>query len=368
MHPSRVLILLLASFAWGGEVALFNGNDLSGWVQEGPRATFSVADGELRTSGRGGHPNWLRTEREYENFRLRFEYRVKKWAEAAVILRAPRRGRPMRSGVALTLAHDYHGLVTDRVTGAIAGVVEPGRALPESFEEWHRVDLMLDGSHLKATIDDVVVQDLDLSEHPELRHRLARGYIGFPDMDHSYSLRNVRIEQLADRVQLVDLINGPSLDGWDLRGGGNWSLSGGIITGANGDGILYAPGVYGNFELSALVRSHNRVNSGIFLHGVPSGGPRGFEVQIYSPPDSVYPTGSIYKVARSRVSADLEEEWFLLQVRVDGANCLVRINGETVARTDSLPEEARRPGRIGLQIHRADASVEFRDLRVRPLE
>jgi hypothetical protein len=44
---------------------------------------------------------WLHTAEEYENFRLTFEYKLSQWAEAAVILRAPRMGRPMQSGIAI---------------------------------------------------------------------------------------------------------------------------------------------------------------------------------------------------------------------------------------------------------------------------
>jgi hypothetical protein len=54
-------------------------------------------------------------------------------------------------------------------------------------------------------------------------------------------------------------------------------------------------------------------------------------------------------------------------VRVEGSRCLVRIDGETVAEYDALAGRDLKPGRIGLQIHMTNASVEFRDLRVQPL-
>lgn len=359
--------VLLSGVLRAGERLLFNGEDLAGWIHEGDRATFSASDGELRTSGLGNYPNWLHTGREYENFRLRFEYKLAKWAEAAVVLRAPRMGRPMRSGLAVVLAHDFHGLLTEHVTGAVAGVLKPLKALPASFDVWHAVDLLLKGDLLKVTIGGVTVQEIRLSAHPELRHRLKRGFIGFPDLGHAYSIRNVRLQELGFEQKYVELFGGESLRGWELRRGGDWTVRDGAIHASNGHGILYAPGVFEDFEFTALVRSHNRVNSGVFLRGQPEGQPRGVEVQIYSPPDAVYPTGSVYGIQRSRIAADYEQEWFLLQIMVVGARCVVRINGETVAETSELPEEAWKPGRIGLQIHKDNASVEFRDVRVRPL-
>lgn len=361
-------ILLLTPFLLHAEFKpLFDGRSLDGWVHEGPRASFSAADGEIAISGYGNAPNWLRTEREYENFRLRFEYKPARWAEAMVILRAPRWGRPAQAGLSLMLAHDFHGQVTKHVTGAVPGVLPPKTALPESYAQWRAVEVTVEGDRFRAAIDGVVVQDLRLGEHEELRHRLKRGYIGFPDMGHAYRLRRIEIEDLGSPTRFVDLFDGISLDGWRLRGAGNWAVREGAIYGFNGHGILYAPPSLQDFELTLLVRSHNHVNAGVFLRGEPEGPNRGFEVQIYSPVESVYPTGSVYGMQRSRVSVEYEERWFLMQVRVEGRRCMVRLDGETVADYSELPERHSGAGKIGLQIHMDNASVEFRDLRVRVL-
>lgn len=362
-------LILLPFLASAAPRDLFNGRDLAGWVQEGPRATFSAKDGQLVCSGQGSVPNWLRTETEFENFRLTFDYKLAQWTEAAVILRAPRAGRPMQAGIAVFLGHDFHENLTPYVTGAVVGVMPPSKRLPTSFEKWHTAAVELKGDRLRVSTDGESVQDVQLSDHPELKYRLPRGYIGFPDLGHAWSVRNVRIEELEPTLAFIDLFDGRSIDGWTLRGAGSWFVRDGILVGANGHGILYAPPAFGDFELTALVRSRNRVNGGIFLRGSPDPKEhRGFEVQIYSPPDSVYPTGSVYAKQRARITADYEDRWFLMQIRVEGTSCLVRLDGETVAQYDGLTGRDLQPGRIGLQIHSDNASVEFRDLRVRPLK
>lgn len=361
----RVLLFLCAAGAMAEMRPLFNGRNLEGWVHEGSRATFTAAEGEIRTSGLGNHPNWLRTVAEYENFRLEFDYKLARWAEAAVILRAPARGRPMNAGLAVMLAHDFHGTRDAWVTGGIPGALPPRAALLASWGAWHKASILLDGDRLTAAIDGVTVQEADLAAHPDLRRRLKRGFIGFPDLGHAWAVRNVRIEDLGFRHKVVDLFDGRSLKGWSLRGAGNWSVREGSIYGANGHGILYAAPAFENFELTLLARSRNRANGGVFLRGQPEGPERGFEVQIYSPPDSVYPTGSIYGIERARAAADFEDRWFLMQVIVEGGACIVRLDGDTVARSEQV--ETRKPGRIGLQIHSDGASLEFRDVRVRPL-
>ena len=358
MNPLPALLLLSASVP---------GADLR-WVHEGPRSTFQTKNGEISTSGAGNQPNWLRSEAEYENFRLKFEYKLSQWTEAAVILRAPSAGRPMQSGLAIFLGHDFHENVTTYVTGAVAGVLPPAKRLPTSFNAWHSAEIDLDGDRLKVSIDGTAVQDVGMDMHPELRHRLRRGHIGFPDLGHAYAIRNLQLEERSSREKYVDLFEGKSLKDWQLRGEGSWTVRDGAIEGANGHGILYAPAVFSDFELTALVRAHNRVNAGIFLRGSPDPKEhRGFEVQIYSPVDSVYPTGSVYAKQRARISADYEDRWFLMQILVKGSRCLVRLDGETVAEYDKLSGRDLQPGRIGLQIHLENASVEFRQLRVRPL-
>ena len=367
-HPALPLFAL-ATGAAAEPVALFNGKDLSGWTHEGPRATFAAHAGELRTSGAGNQPNWLHTDREYENFRLRFEYKLAQWAEAAVIVRAPRLGRPMQAGLAVFLGHDFHNNTTPYVTGAVAGVLPPRSRRPTDYGAWHAVEVDLAGDRLRVAIDGSIVQDVDLAAHAELSHRLKRGFIGFPDLGHAYSLRNIVIEDRGGIQTFVELFDGRSLKGWEVRGGGTWDVHGGAIRGANGHGILYAPPAFRNFELTVLVRSRNRVNSGVFLRGSPDlQAHRGFEVQIYSPPDGVYPTGSVYAKARSRLDGDFEERWFLMQVRVEGTQCEVRVDGSRAASFDALAGADLQPGRIGLQIHMDNASVEFRDVRVRTLQ
>lgn len=365
----RFALALAASTLFAAEPApIFNGRDLAGWTHEGPRFTFGVRDAVIYTTGQGFQPNWIHTDREYENFRLQFEYRLAQWAEAAVYLRAPRLGRPGHSGLAISLAHDYHRGINSYTTGGLPGVLPPQNPKSFGWGEWRAIDITAEADRLTVSIDGVEKQNVDLQLHPELRDRPKRGFIGFPDYGYAYEIRNIRLDDRQSKTPYTGLIRGSTLDGWQVRGGGNWSLRDGVVTGANGDGILYAPGIFSDFELQALVRSNHHVNGGIFLRGSPDPKQeRGFEIQIFNVPDAVYPTGSIYNIARSRIAADYDGEWMFLQVFVQGKRCRVRLNGDLVAETDRLPDWASNPGRVGLQIHSPNSSADFRDLRVWPL-
>ena len=61
-----------------------------------------------------------------------------------------------------------------------------------------------------------------------------------------------------------------------------------------------------------------------------------------------------------------DEEWFPMQIFAEGPRCVIRVNGETAASADGL--ELIRPGRIALQIHQRDATVEWKGIRIKPLD
>lgn len=168
-------------------------------------------------------------------------------------LRAPRVGRPARAGIAIGLGYDFHRETSSYLTGGIVGALPPRQPLEESWGGWHRVRVEPDGDQLKAVIDDILVQDLDMSAYPELKHRPKRGYTGFPGMGYAYRVRNLRLEKLPGRVKFVELFDGRTPDG------------------SNGHGKLHAKPVFGDFEFTAAARSHGHVNSGFLLRGSPAG-------------------------------------------------------------------------------------------------
>ena len=70
---AAVVVPLAAAEEW---TPLFNGNDLTGWKADNP-AKFKVEDGQLigfQEDGKGAN---IYTEKEYDNFELRFTYKVK---------------------------------------------------------------------------------------------------------------------------------------------------------------------------------------------------------------------------------------------------------------------------------------------------
>lgn len=81
----------------GEPVPLFNGRDLSGWVQRGGKARYSVENGEIVGHAVPGTPNsFLCTGRAYTNFVLELEFLPHRDLNSGVQVRSEALGSPAR--------------------------------------------------------------------------------------------------------------------------------------------------------------------------------------------------------------------------------------------------------------------------------
>lgn len=91
---STLSFLLLAHAAGAnaaetGWVELFNGKDLSGWVQRGGKANYAVEDGVIVGSSVLGTDNsFLCTQKEYSNFLLELDFKVDPKLNSGVQIRS----------------------------------------------------------------------------------------------------------------------------------------------------------------------------------------------------------------------------------------------------------------------------------------
>src|SRR3954467_12559195 len=79
-----------------GRHSLFNGRDLTGWVGVGGRAEdcWKVEGDVLTCLPKKGA--WLRSDKQYDDFNLRFDYRVQPGANSGIYVRVPADGNHHR--------------------------------------------------------------------------------------------------------------------------------------------------------------------------------------------------------------------------------------------------------------------------------
>jgi hypothetical protein len=205
--------LVVAMFVTAGEATaqdgqwqpLFNGVDLSGWV--GDVGGYSVEDG-LLVCRRDGGGN-LYADREFDDFVLRFSFRIEPGGNNGVGIRAERGRDAAYYGMEIQILDDYAPqwaeLQPYQYHGSIYGVVPARRGALKPAGEWNEEEIRAEGSHITVTVNGTVVVDADIRraaangtidgrEHPGLFNE--RGHIGFLGHGSRVEFRDIRIREL----------------------------------------------------------------------------------------------------------------------------------------------------------------------------
>lgn len=212
-HVIAILLLLAGSVyaadkvatlssdeAKDGFVSLFDGKTLKGW--QGDVKGYVVEDGAIVCKGEN-----LYTDKEYSNFVLRLEFKLPSGGNNGVGIRTPMQGIPAYVGMEIQVLDDNHPKHKDleayQYHGSIYGVVPAKRGHLKPIGQWNQEEIVADGSHIKVTLNGVVITDADISKikdtpdhqpHPGLHN--AKGYIGWLGHGDPVAFRNVRIKTL----------------------------------------------------------------------------------------------------------------------------------------------------------------------------
>lgn len=148
----------LPKVKFGEPIALFNGNNLSGWQPLSPTAAmgWSVEDGVLinRTHHEEGKPRIahtnIRTEREFEDFNLTLEARTLQNSNSGVYLR----------GVYEVQVFESYGRPVDSHNmGAIYSRICPTVAAEKPIGEWQTLDITLVDRHVTVILNGQTIID-----------------------------------------------------------------------------------------------------------------------------------------------------------------------------------------------------------------
>ena len=180
-----------------GFVSLFNGKDLSGWVNMGKDEGWEIHDGVLRyVGGKGG--NWLHSEKQYKNFILKVDWKVAKNGNSGVFLRSAKDGAPWDTGYEAQISNaprdDSH------CTGSLYGYAAVNPRPDETADKWHTFVIRCEGPHVTVTSDGVKCIDFDQSKADKTKDKPLTGFVGVQD-SHAHpgsyiEYRNIKIKEL----------------------------------------------------------------------------------------------------------------------------------------------------------------------------
>jgi hypothetical protein len=174
------------------------------------------------------------------------------------------------------------------------------------------------------------------------------------------------------------IFDGRTLDGWEIVGGGKWSVEAGVLKGqcvkTDEQGVLVYKKPVRDFSARLQFRISGG-NSGFYfrterLKEQPL--LRGFQAEV----DAIEDVGGMWSTdGRGWVSKPTAEvhaatrfkpgEWTDLFVSAKGTHYVIRLNGQTTVELDDA--KGRKEGWIGLQLHGGmDMTVEFRSIYLNP--
>ncbi len=189
---------------------LFNGVNLDGWI--GNKIDYVVENGEIviYPGASGGQGN-LYTEEEYDNFRLRFEFKLTPGANNGLGIHAPLTGDAAYEGKELQIldnsAEKYANLKNYQYHGSVYGLVPAERGALKPVGEWNEQEVVVKGNRVTVVLNGRMILSADLDaatrngtldgrDHPGLQ-RLT-GHIGFLGHGSEVHFRNIRILEIEE--------------------------------------------------------------------------------------------------------------------------------------------------------------------------
>jgi len=183
----------------------------------------------------------------------------------------------------------------------------------------------------------------------------------------------------------ISLFDGKSLNGWKVGDNAEtFSVKDGMIVVHGKTAHLFYDGPvqdhnFKNFEVKADIMTHQGSNSGFYIHtGYQQGGwpAKGYEIQVNTSHTDWRRTASVYGVQDIKEVYAKDNEWFTMDITVQGKRVVMKINGKVVndfTEPDNLPhtgaDSLRRlsSGTFALQGHDPNSLTFFRNIMVKPL-
>ncbi|MGK0237690.1 MAG: hypothetical protein ACI92G_001150 [Candidatus Pelagisphaera sp.] len=203
------LLNLSAAEDRGPWISLFNGKDLEGWSGvNGTSANWKVVNGLLVNTGRKkGNASWIAHDRVFDDFELEVEFRFEAGCNSGVFFRTPLVEKsPAYLGNEIQIADMSDSGLQEKLTphrhmGALYTVSPPTLDAAKKPGDWHRMNVRCVGPHCQVSINNQVVQDVDLTSfsdeikkaHPGLLRK--GGHIGLQSKEVRIEFRSVRIRE-----------------------------------------------------------------------------------------------------------------------------------------------------------------------------
>lgn len=207
LSPFLLLVFAMAAFsADAGFRPLFNGKDLTNWhlVDAFPDrpSPWVVKDGVLSLTPKT--KGWLSSDHEFDNFHLKFEFKIGPRGNSGVWLRSPEYYRQSRLGFEYQI-YDDNKPPHKGSTAALYDCVPPSKAAWKPAGEWNQAEAICNKSKVVFMLNGEKVIDVDfddpelnakLPETHKLNKRHRKGHLGLTNHGDPVEFRNIVIKEM----------------------------------------------------------------------------------------------------------------------------------------------------------------------------
>jgi hypothetical protein len=185
---------------------LFNGKDLSGWT--GAVDDVEVKDGAIvNKGGRGGN---LLTEDEFDDFVVRFEFKLPPGGNNGLAVRSPNTQDQLAfAGMEIQILDDddprYSDLHDYQSHGSLYGLAPPIRGYLRPDGEWNTQEVSINGDQVKVNLNGYEILNANIAEarkkpldgkaHPGAARK--SGHLALCGHGDPVAIRNIRVKRIT---------------------------------------------------------------------------------------------------------------------------------------------------------------------------
>ena len=374
---------------------LFNGKDFSGWTSFSKDENAKLDDvRSVKEDGtivdKGKPVGYLRTTKDYTNYVLRLEYRFpSKPGNGGVLLRVQEPDKVWPKSIEAQLQNKNAGdfwnidefkMTTDaaRLKGRNTKKIHETNEKP--LTEWNVYEIAVDGPTVTLKVNDLVQNQATDCE-------VIPGKIALQAEGSEMEFRNVMIMPLDEATPPKPSASAEGsspkrlegLDGWHIRGNGNWTYNDGVIEGKQTKAEksythVVSDKSFKDFKASLKFKCLQG-NSGFYFRVQPVDESKmlGIQAEI----DEANNVGGLYEsYGRNWLSLPDKEtvakyfkpqEWNEMTVEGHGPHVVVHVNGQKAGEIND--PKIRMDGPFALQIHGGqDVHVMFKDIKLEEIK
>ena len=178
---------------------MFNGRDLSGWQGAGQDAKRCWKVDQTLLVCTGDKGPWLRSETQFDDFNLRFDYRLREGGNSGVYVRVPEDGNHhgVGAGVEVQILDDhaerYRELKPWQYCGSVYKIAASRQKVGRTVGNWNTMEINCVGHHYQVRHNGILIVDAPLEKFPELEERRLKGFLGFQNHSEEVWFRAIRV-------------------------------------------------------------------------------------------------------------------------------------------------------------------------------